>query len=183
MGNDGKKCAFFGHRKIEVTDELKVKLTGAIERLITQEGVTVFVFGSRSQFDELCHATVTALQKRYPHLRRVAHPCKSEYMHLKGKQDPEKTAERLNKHGFIYQEYEEIKPSDRVCAAGKAAYVERNQEMIDESDFILFYYDAAYKPPQRKDGQTSAKSGTGLAYEYALTKQRTANKVVLNIFE
>ena len=41
-------------------------------------------------------------------------------------------------------EYEDIKKSDRI------AYVERNQEMINASDFCVFYYNPSYLPPKRK---------------------------------
>ena len=53
-------------------------------------------------------------------------------------------------------EYEDIKKSDRVNSAGRAAYVERNQWMIDDSDFCLFYLKNSNK-----------KRGTQIAYIYA----------------
>lgn len=36
-------------------------------------------------------------------------------------------------------EYEDIKKSDRVNSAGRAAYVERNQLMIDASDIVVVH--------------------------------------------
>ena len=51
-------------------------------------------------------------------------------------------------------EYEEIKKSDRVNSAGRASYVERNQWMIDDSDFCIFFI-------EREVG------GSALAYDYA----------------
>ena len=65
-----KTCCFFGHRKIEITEELKNRLLAIIENLIISENVTTFLFGSRSQFDDLCHTIVTELKEKYPHLRR-----------------------------------------------------------------------------------------------------------------
>ena len=46
-------CCFFGHRKIEQTPELIERLTKAVEFLITEKGVNVFYFGSKSEFDDL----------------------------------------------------------------------------------------------------------------------------------
>lgn len=73
-----KSCSFFGHRDTPQTEELKQKVREAVERLIIEEGVDTFLFGSRSKFDELCHIVVTELQEMYPHIRRIAHLCKHE---------------------------------------------------------------------------------------------------------
>ena len=77
--------------------------------------------------------------------------------------------------------------SEKVYSAGKASYVERNQAMIDVSDFCIFYYNEEYQPPRRKrtnrDLSTyQPKSGTRLAYEYAVQKSKKADKVVINMF-
>ncbi len=48
-------CCFIGHREINVTDELKEKLCVVIKRLITEESIDTFLFGSKSQFDDLCY--------------------------------------------------------------------------------------------------------------------------------
>ena len=44
------------------------------------------------------------------------------------------------------KDYDAEVQSDRVFSAGKASYVERNYEMIDDSDFCVFYYNEAYLP-------------------------------------
>ena len=64
-------CCFFGHRKITETDELKSNLYSEIEKLIINEKVNTFLFGSKSQFDDLCHTIVTELKEKYPHIKRV----------------------------------------------------------------------------------------------------------------
>ena len=45
--NQQKVCSFFGHRKIEITEELKQKVKLIIEDLIINQNVTTFLFGSR----------------------------------------------------------------------------------------------------------------------------------------
>ena len=66
--------------------------------------------------------------------------------------------------------------------SGKAGYVERNYAMINDSDYCVFYYDEDYLPPKRKRASADIsfyqpKSGTDLAYKYAIQK----NKVIINI--
>ena len=57
-----KTCCFFGHRKIDETAELKNRLYEIIENLIVNENVDTFLFGSKSEFDDLCHKIVTNLK-------------------------------------------------------------------------------------------------------------------------
>lgn len=64
-------CCFFGHRKIEVTDELVNRLKKVVEDLIIEKKVETFLFGSKSQFDKLCLQVVTGLKNKYPHIRRI----------------------------------------------------------------------------------------------------------------
>ena len=45
---------FFGHREINETEELKLKLTEIIEKLIVKKKVDTFLFGSKSKFNNLC---------------------------------------------------------------------------------------------------------------------------------
>ena len=55
---EGSRVCFIGHRKIPMTDELKAHIQTAIEDLIVNDKATYFLFGSRSQFDDLCHCIV-----------------------------------------------------------------------------------------------------------------------------
>ena len=57
-----KACSFFGYHDTPKTEELKQKVKESVERLIVEEGVDTFLFGSRSKFDELCHMVVTELK-------------------------------------------------------------------------------------------------------------------------
>ena len=62
---NNKVCSFFGHRKIEITKELKQKVKEVIEDLIVNHNVLTFLFGSRSEFDSLCHEVVTKLKEKF----------------------------------------------------------------------------------------------------------------------
>ena len=64
-------CCFFGHRKIKETKELKSKLIELIEKLIAEEKVDTFLFGSKSQFNSLCKEIVTEIKEKYPNIKRI----------------------------------------------------------------------------------------------------------------
>ena len=166
-----KTCCFFGHRKIDETAELKNKLYEIIENLIVNEKVDTFLFGSKSQFDDLCHKTVTELKEKYPHIKRIY--VRSAFQHI-----PDWYEDSLLEH------YEDTYFPEHMAKAGRASYVERNQEMINKSDFCIFYYDENYLPPRRKNSRKDLfdyqpKSGTGVAYEFAMKKK---DKQVFNVF-
>ena len=143
---------FFGHRTIDETEDLKRSLTAAVENLITAEGVDTFLFGSKSRFDSLCLELVTALKEKYPHLKRVY--VRAEY--------PEITEEYK---AYLLRSYEDTYYPEKLRNAGRAAYVERNRELIDRSRFCIIYYSETHSP-------TTRKSGTKLALDYAVKKER-----------
>ena len=60
-------CCFFGHRTINETEELKSKLIELIEKLIAEEKVDTFLFGSKSRFNSLCLELVTVIKEKNPH--------------------------------------------------------------------------------------------------------------------
>lgn len=169
MGTD-KACCFFGHRKIDKTLELIERLTREIEALIIEKAVSTFYFGSKSEFDDLCHKTVTELKEKYPHIKRVY--VRSAFQHI-----PDWYEDSLLEH------YEDTYFLEHMEKAGRASYVERNQEMIDKSDFCIVYYDENYAPPRRRNSKRDLtdyqpKSGTKVAYDYAVKKK----KEIINMY-
>lgn len=167
--NNEKACCFFGHRKIVETPELIERLTKEIEVLITEKEVSTFYFGSKSEFDDLCHKVVAELKEKYPHIKRIY--VRSAFQHI-----PDWYEDSLLQH------YEDTYFPEHMEKAGRASYVERNQEMINKSDFCVIYYDENYLPPRRKNSRRGLtdyqpKSGTAVAYEYAVKK----NRVIINV--
>ena len=162
-----KSCCFFGHRKIDETEELKNNLYEIIENLIANKKIDTFFFGSKSQFDDLCHKIVTELKEKYPHNKRIY--IKSAFQHI-----PNWYEESLIKH------YEGTYFPKHTENTGRASYVERNQEMIKQSKFCVVYYDENYIPPRRKNSRRDLfdyqpKSGTAVAYDYAVKKKKEIN--------
>ena len=164
-------CCFFGHRKIDKTPELIERLTKEIKVLITEKDVNVFYFGSKSEFDDLCHKIVTELKEKYPHIKRIY--VRSAFQHI-----PDWYEDSLLQH------YEDTYFPQHMEKAGKASYVERNQEMINKSDFCVIYYDENYLPPRRKNSRRDLtdyqpKSGTAIAYDYAVRKRKEIINVMI----
>lgn len=179
-----KGCCFIGHRVIDVSDSLIKRLKILIESLIVCENVCMFLFGSNSQFNDLCLEIVTNLQKKYPHIKTIAYECKSEIFFLKKyKEYYQKIMSNFyNKRVDIMTVDEKIDHKTKFTA-GKASYVERNQAMIDSSHFCVFYYNQEYLPQKRKhtikhSSLYQPQSGTKLAYLYALKK----HKKIFNVF-
>lgn len=155
-------CCFVGHRKINKTDELKKKLYKAIEHLIVKNNVDIFLFGSKSDFNDLCYETVTHLKEQYPHIKRIYMRAEFPYIDDSYKD-------------YLLESYEDTYYLSRMTNAGKAAYIERNYEMIDSSNYCVLYYDENYAPPRRKSSKTDLssyqpRSGTKIAYDYAVKR-------------
>ncbi len=180
-----KSCCFIGHRKINESEFLKKKLFVVIESLI-KNGVTIFLFGSRSEFDSLCHDIVTELKEKYPEIIRIAYDTKSESSTLEENRiESEKLYSKLLNREIRLSGYERVIKPDEMWETGKASYIERNQIMIDNSDYCVFYYDENYTPERRLISRknisglwTSNKSGTALSYKYA---ERNGKKII-NVF-
>ena len=145
-------CCFFGHRTINETEELKIQLYDIIEKLIIMEKVETFLFGSKSQFNDLCYNLVTKAKEKYPHIKRVY--VRAEYPYI---------SEHYK--NYLLESYEDTYYPEKIMNSGRAAYVERNYEMIDNSHYCIVYYDEHNAP-------TTRKSGTKIAIDYAIKRQK-----------
>lgn len=172
---EGKVCCFIGHRNVEKTPKLREKLTNTVRWLITEKGVDKFLFGSKSNFDDFSQEVVKELREEYPYIKRV-------YVRM---YYPELGEPYI---GYILRDFEDTYMPERIEKAGVARYVERNQEMIDGSDYCVFYYDGNYKPPRRKYSKRSVgdyqpKSGTKVAFDYAIQKKRCGKDLtIINLY-
>ena len=133
--------------------------------MIVEEGVDSFLFGSRSKFDELCHIVVTELKEKYPYIQRTAYLCKHESGCMMGEgKDEQRRIKELTGRDVYVREFEDIRKSDRINSAGRAAYIERNYWMINDSDYSIIFLHLE-----------NQNCGTREAYHYA----RKANVRVL----
>ncbi len=161
---------FIGHRKLQFDGGFRLRLKELILKLIDDRNADTFLFGSRSDFNDLCLEVVTEIQKERPDIKRIY--VRAEYPYI-------------NKHyeDRLLGSYDATYIPENVVKAGKAAYVERNHFMIDKAALCIFYYDEHYKPPLKpaargRIAREQPKSGTKVAYEYAIRKQ----KELINLF-
>ena len=146
-------ACIFGHREINETEELKAEVHKTVEKLITDEGIDTFLFGSHSRFNDFCLDIVTDLKKeKHPHVKRVYVRAMYPYVDESYK-------------AYLLTLYDDTYYPEQIEGAGRAAYVERNYEMIDKSRICIVYYDEDNAPKKRK-------SGTKVALDYAEKKKR-----------
>lgn len=150
-------CCFIGHRTINETQALRAKLTGIVEKLITENTVDTFLFGSKSRFNDLCYELVTELKGKYSHIKRVY--VRAEFPDIS-----------LSYEEYLLQRYEQTYYPEKVIEAGRAAYVERNREMIEKSKFCVIYYEEGKIPVTRK-------SGAETALQYAIKRRKAIIKL------
>ena len=147
-----KTCCFFGHRTINETEELKSKIIEIIEKLIVDENVDTFLFGSKSRFNSLCLELVTVIKEKYPHIKRVY--VRAEYPYI---------SEHYK--NYLLESYEDTYYPEHIIGAGRASYVERNYEMIRKSQYCVVYYHEECAPTKRK-------SGTKIALDYDKSQEK-----------
>ena len=158
MNKELYTCCFFGHRTINETEELKERLCEVIEKLIVENSVDTFLFGSKSRFNSLCLDTVTKIKEKHPHIKRVY--VRAEY--------PDINEQYTN---YLLESYEETYYPEHIRSSGRAAYVERNYEMINKSQYCIVYYDELGAP-------TTRKSGAKIALDYAVKHGRQITNLV-----
>ncbi len=152
-------CCFIGHRMIFEDEELISELYEIVEKLIVEEKVDTFLFGSKSMFNTICLEVVTKIKEKYPHIKRIY--VRAEYQYI-----------NEDYKNFLLENYEDTYYPEKIRGSGRVAYVERNYEMINNSRFCVMYYNKDIAPKSRK-------SGTRIAFEYA-TKW---GKQIINVGE
>ena len=145
---------FIGHRKIQFDNGFRLQLKKLLLSLIDNRNADTFLFGSRSDFDDLCLEVVTEIQKERPGIKRVY--VRAEYPYISA--DYEK---------YLLTFYDETYMPESIIHAGKAIYIERNRHMIDSSDICLFYLDID------KATNTTCKSNTAAIAAYAADHNKT----------
>lgn len=161
-------CCFFGHRKVRNAAIVKRRIYNEVENLIVNKNVGIFLLGSKSEFDDMCCEAVSFLKEKYPHIKRIY--VRAEFPDI---DDSYKN--------YILERYDDTYYPEHIKNAGKAIYVERNQEMINKSDYCVVYYDKNYAPPRRSKQNLPSyqpQSGTKVAYDFAVKN----NKKIINLY-
>ena len=150
-----KICSFFGHREINLTDELYAETANAIEQAL-DFGCRVFYFGGYGEFDALCYQILTKFKKERPNLSLHRVYCVAQERYL-----------RKKVRYFNPEDYDEIKYLMPAFEGWYRSIYFRNCAMIDDSDFLLFY------------AEKRENSGAYKAYKYAARKK---DKKTLNLW-
>mgnify|MGYP000026747332 CR=1 FL=1 len=157
---------FIGHRKIAEKSILYSNLRDFILWLVDYKNADTFLFGSKSQFNDLCLQAATEIKKIRPNVKLIY--VRAEYPHISE-----------DYKDYLLNFYDDTYFPDKILNAGRAAYVERNFYMIDRADICIFYFDNAYSSHRERISNkhiccpNKKVSGTKLAYDYALSKKKT----------
>ena len=160
---------FIGHRDVDNKDTLYPCLFALVEQLI-QEGHTRFLLGSRSEFNAMAVAVLKELKLKYHHIERIY--IRAEYPYI-----------GEDYHAFLLESCDETYFPEELLGASRSVYVKRNQILIDQSTVCVFYCKAKSQaisemPQQTASAKSLKKSGTQIAYDYALKRK----KKILNLF-
>lgn len=153
-----KSCSVFGHSKIKITKELENNLKSTFKMLITQENVKYFYFGGFGEFDDLCHSIITELKNEHPEIYRIF--CLSDPRHQRLSKRPKWLKD---------EDYEEITYLDLNFDYWYTRIYYRNCEIIDRSDFVVFYVNH------------TEQSGAYKALQYAKRKKKQIINVCTNL--
>lgn len=152
-----KALCVFGHWNIDIDEASKQKIYNIFEDYIVNKNVCIFYFGGFGNFDALCHTIITNLKQKYPHIKRI-YVCE-DYKFI---DRPHKRPAWLKKEyyeDFVYFHM-------RYTGFYKRIYF-RNCEIINNSDFCVFYVDEGRQ-----------HSGALKALQYAKRKKKT----LINLF-
>lgn len=152
MSETEKVCACFGHFTVEITETLKASVSAEIQNAIA-DGVRTFLFGGRSDFDDLVYDIVTEAMGRDPSIGLKRIFCV-----------PMEKDVRRPPHWVQAKQYEGLECPVKACEWWYKAIYYRNCAMVDMSDVILFY------------AEERANSGAYKTYRYA----RKSHKKIVN---
>jgi len=147
-------CSFFGHRDIEITQDLYTITYKAILNAL-DHGCRIFYFGGYGDFDQLCYKIVTEIKSLNSTLNitRIYCVADEKYLHKKVRY-------------FNREDYDDIVFLPPSFNGWYKRIYFRNLKMIDESDYIIFF------------AENRENSGAYKCYKYAIKK----HKKVINIF-
>lgn len=117
------KVGFIGHRTVKYKEMIELKLIKKINTLI-DIGVNEFVFGSNSEFDNICYHIIENYNKKIT-------------IFCCGKEN---------------RRYDKIFYTNVPFENRKNIYIERNKSLIDYCDIIIFYFDDQYSFPKTNSG-------------------------------
>lgn len=150
-----KICSFFGHRDVEITENLYATTAAEIKKSV-EFGCRIFYFGGYGDFDELCYKIVTQIKEEQPNLeiKRIYCVAQEKYLWKKVRY-------------FNAEDYDEVIYLQPSFEGWYKSIYFRNCAMIDKSDYVIFY------------AEDKENSGAFKAFKYAKKKK---GKEIVNLF-
>lgn len=163
-------CCVIGHRNIDEYFLNKEKIKNIVINFIKEKGISVFLFGDNSKFNDFMFEILKDVKNDYKHIKLIYVRATLPYI-------------KEREYNLLKEFYDDTYYPKSVEGSGKNCFVKRNFHMIDKSDICLFFYDANYEVTGRYMNTSVSKrinknSGTKIAYEYALKKR----KEIVNLF-
>lgn len=118
-----KTCCFIGHSK--VWGDISQALTAAVERHITEYGVTDFLVGNYGQFDRMAAATVKAVKAKNPSIRL--------YLMLPYRPELGRSLPNIESYDNI------VYPMEMEGVPLKLAIPRLNRLMVEDSNYVIAY--------------------------------------------
>ncbi len=142
-----KICSYFGHRKIDAGEAYKFKLKQIYTDLIVNQNFNIFYFGGYGEFDKLCYQTVCELKNTFSYIKIIFVRPYYEDMSL----------DIINLYKNDFDDCIYLKTKNKLK---RLSIISRNFEMVNVSDFIVFYVTKIND------------SGAGKVYKYAKQKKK-----------
>lgn len=143
-----KTCSCFGHFNVEITEELRERTREEIDKAVA-DGVRIFLFGGKSDFDDLVYDLVSEkkAQDKELGIERVFYfPLENDL--------------RKPPKWFKRKEYEELCCPSKDFDWWYTSLYYRNCAMIEQSDLVLFY------------AEERAASGAYKTYKFAVKSHK-----------
>jgi len=147
-----KTCCFIGHSKI--SEDIAASLDAAVERHITEYGVTDFLVGNYGQFDRMSASAVKRAKAQHPNVRLCL---MLPYLPEMGRPLPD----REGYDDFIY-------PAGMENVPYRLAIPRLNRIMVQDSDYVIAYV-------------THSWGGAATTLEQAERRMRRGEIVITNI--
>ncbi len=127
IGRFTMTISFFGHRKTDNYTAIQNKFMSVIEQKITNEPI-IFLCGGYGDFDNLCAKTIKKIKSNYKNITSIY---VTPYIGINFEKRLKIIKDSELYDDIIYPPLEQI--------PYRFAINKRNEYMIDNSDFIIFY--------------------------------------------
>ena len=151
---DAFTVSFFGHREVEEFIDIEKKTEQIIKELLFVKKYVIFLIGRNGEFDQLVSSAI----------RRAKKECANDNCyHILVL--PYETAEYRDNYNSFNEYYDRIDIYESSYKSHyKTAFQNRNREMVNRSDLVVFYLD-------RESG------GAYKTYQYAVKQKKDIIKL------